>query len=266
MTVKFNTEKEVGEFLATVAPDKKHPLVPRYTPSKYDSHGRLAEATKEFKEGCQIYWKNSNFSFLDCSDELRKNISVICSVVQWFPRELKNAHPEFLNNSDEINEIMCWMFDKVLPSSEMGEAKLYEWIKYYLNPSNDDEWFYKWFCLKRKFSSIPKKYQQIKFVIEVINAYPWRVENISNPYKLNLVPGDLFPLEYFKDNSFRIAHFNAMKNRGELRSLDEQGDAKIVVKLFSLQDTELGKLLLNSHTPLTDYAKAIGAEPLEYKK
>jgi hypothetical protein len=265
MTVKFTTEKEIDDFRATVAPDKKHPFVPRYTPSMYDSKGRLAEATKEFKEGCELYWKNSSFSFLDCSNDLRKNNSVICSVVQWFPRELKNAHPDFLNDSEEINEIMSWMFDKVLPSSEMGEAKLYEWIKYYLNPSEDDEWFYKWFCLKRKFSSIPKKYQKIGLFIEVINAYPWRVEYISNPYKLNFVPGDLFPLEYFKDIEFKLAHFNALKKRGELDNLNDQSDAKYVVSLFELQDTELGESLLKSKTPLTDYAKAIGAQPLEYK-
>lgn len=260
MSVRFTTGKELDEFLATVTPDKRHPFVPRFTPSMYDSKGRIAEATKEFKEGCELYWQSSKFSLLDCSDELRKDNSAICSVVQWFPRELRNAHPDFLNDSDQINEIMSWMFDRVLPSSEMGDAKLYEWIKYYISPSDNDAWFYKWFCLKRKFSSLPKKYQKVEFFIEVINANPWRAEMISDPQRHGFKPGDLFPLDYLKDNAFRVAHFNALKKRGELRNLNEQGDAKILVRLFSLQDTELGKLLLQSQTPLTDYANAIGAQ------
>lgn len=267
MTVKFTTEKELNEFLSGIAPNKEDPFVPLHTPSTYDSSGRLRERTKEFKEGCEAYWKTSGFSLLDCSDELRKNKTVICSVVQWFPRELKNAHPDFLNDSEKTNEITDWFFVSVLPSSEISRSKLHEWIKYYLNPSSQDIWFYRWLCLNNRFSAISKRFQTVQFFVDALNAHPTKAKLVSNPYELGFEKGVLFPQEFLNDNAFRIAHFNAMKQIGELDDdYNDNSGAKYLVSIFCLKGTELANQLLSSETPLTDYVKAIGLEQVTSQK
>ena len=260
MTVKFTTEKELDEFLATVAPSKKDPFAPRYTPSKYDNSGRLAEATEEFKEGCKNYWKTSNFSFLECSDDLRKNSSAICSVMQWFPRELKNAHPDFLENRMELSAIMEWWFNKVIPASEITHKQAFQWTLFFLKPSVNDQWFYRWYCLNVSFSMLPKKLQTKEFFIRAFETYPRIANKILDSDSGNF-DEPLFLEEFMKDMKFKLAVYNACIETDYFNKRWNKNDyAEEIVGKFAMKDTPFCQKILRSDKPLDELASAIGGE------